>query len=141
MVRQVLTGRCKQLRRVQVAKRVGREVAEGAHGPVDVLQHSKSAVRRSYAEELLVHVVPCVWEVVDFEITRDEFLLDFVTDHNVHIVGGFVGLNANQTRLHKIDCLPQRFRIDSIHVLGKVLLPHWQGPLTELTRAADLILP
>src|SRR5688572_3384988 len=55
--------RLEQLRRVQVAQRVRREVTERRTGPVDVLQAAQRIVRDVHAEVLLVATVPLVRQI------------------------------------------------------------------------------
>src|SRR5437588_398865 len=57
-VAQVLPRLLHELRRVEVAERVGREVAQAAHAPVDVLQAAFRVAGRRQVEELPELLVP-----------------------------------------------------------------------------------
>src|SRR6185369_17636569 len=57
-VAEVAMRRLVELRRVEVAERVGREVPERAHRPVDVLQAAFGVVARPDAEQLAALLAP-----------------------------------------------------------------------------------
>ena len=91
-----------ELRAVEVAERVGREVPQRGHRPVDVLQAAAAVVGHLEAEVAPVLLVPGVRDVVDRERAVHDGPLDLEADHDVHVVGGLVGLDADEVGLDDV---------------------------------------
>lgn len=88
--------RCfEELGGVDVAEGVGGEVAEAAHGPVDVLQAAFGVGFWTEAEELFELVIPGGGDVGDLEFAGEEGAFEFEAEEDVEVVGGFVGLNTD----------------------------------------------
>ena len=91
----VFLGALEELGGVDVSEGVGGEVAEAAHGPVDVLEATFTIVFRREAEEFFELVVPGVGDISDFEFTGEEGSLEFEAEENVEVVGGFISFDAD----------------------------------------------
>jgi hypothetical protein len=91
--------RAEQLRRQHGAQRVAREVAEGAAGPVDVLQAAQPVVGRNDAEEIPHPLVPGARQVAHGEVARDQRAFEAVAQDDVQRVGRLVGLDADEAAL------------------------------------------
>lgn len=62
----------KELSGIEITQGIGGKVAEGSHGPVDVLEASFCIGVGGDSEELFHFCVPGVWEVADGEGAFDE---------------------------------------------------------------------
>ena len=130
-----------QLCRVQVAERVGREVADRSHRPVDVLQAAPRGVGYVEAEVALDSVVPRTWKVGHRQIAANHRPLQIETQHDVQVVGRLVALDADQVRPHDIHRAIEVLVGDPVHHGAEDPARHGPGPLPERTRASDLVLP
>ena len=92
-----------ELRGIEVAERVGREVAEEAGAPVDVLQDAAGVGGRLDAEVLAVFFVPGGGEIGDAELVVEEGLLEFETHEDVEVVGDFVGFGTDERGADVVD--------------------------------------
>ena len=72
-----------ELHRSDVTDRVRREVAEGAHRPVNVLQAPLEVARRPDAEAALHAGVPRLRQVTHRELAREQLLLQLIAQHDV----------------------------------------------------------
>ena len=78
----VFHGGVEELGGVDVAEGVGGEVAEPAHGPVDVLEAAFGVVFGAEAEEFFEGFVPGVGDVGDVEIAGEEGAFEFETEED-----------------------------------------------------------
>mmetsp|Transcript_60184 Transcript_60184/g.176616 ORF Transcript_60184/g.176616 Transcript_60184/m.176616 type:complete len:377 (-) Transcript_60184:739-1869(-) len=93
--RQLALGRLEDLHRGHGPDGVRGEVADGPHGPVQVLQTALGVVRGLHAEILLHALVPHLGHILDLESALHERLLDLEAQDHVHGVGHLVGLHAD----------------------------------------------
>ena len=91
----ILLGRFEKLGGVDVAEGVGREVAQAAHRPVDVLETAIGVVFRAEPEEFFELIIPGGGDVGDFEFAGEQGAFELETEEDVEIVGGFIGLDAD----------------------------------------------
>ena len=80
---------------VDVPEGVGGEVAEAAHGPVDVLKAAFGVVFGTEAKEFFEGVIPSGGDVGHFELAGEEGAFEFEAEEDVKVVGGFIGLDAD----------------------------------------------
>jgi len=85
-----------QLRRNQVAQGVGGEVAEHPARPVHVLQHAQPVVGRGDAQVFLHARVPDFGQITHRQAAFQQRNFDLHAQHDVQVVGGLVGLHADQ---------------------------------------------
>src|SRR3954452_11651491 len=83
----------------QVAERIGREVADRAARPVDVLQNDLRVVRHGDPEVVPHAAVPLVRQLVERELFREHLLLELEPKDYVQVVGRLVGFDQDQRRL------------------------------------------
>src|SRR5713101_1784424 len=102
-VAQVLTGLFHELRGVEIAERIGGEVADASHAPVDVLKAPMGVGGRRQLKRLLEFLVPSAGDVGRLQIAADQGLLQLETQDNVHVVGSLVGLHSNERRPNVVD--------------------------------------
>src|SRR5438045_3026092 len=88
-------GRGEQLRGVDVAKRVRREITDETFRPVSVLKATGSIVARRDAEVFLIQLAPCAGQIASAKVAREQRPLELESNQNVQIVRHFVGLHAN----------------------------------------------
>ena len=136
----VLHGGAEELRRVEVAERVGGEVAKASHGPVDILQAAFGVGGWGHAEEFLEFCVPSLRDVFDFELAVDELAFEREAKKDMEVVGGFVGFDPDEGVLRAIDRGEEGVEVESAEV-GEELLCTWKPFLPEGTGAADVIFP
>jgi hypothetical protein len=87
----------------EVTEGVGGEVAEIAKGPVNVLEDSFGVVLGGDAEIFFETGVPYLRQVFDLEFPLKQTDLNFEAEHDVEVVGGFIGFNADGGRLDFVD--------------------------------------
>ena len=100
---QVRPGPGEELRRVDVAERVGWEIAKEPGAPVDVLQAALGIVRGRDSQGLAVLLVPCVGQLADWQFIGKQGLLQLEADDDVQVVSHLVGLDPDQAGLHVVD--------------------------------------
>src|SRR6516165_5924316 len=99
-IAEVLASLFHELGGVEIAKRIGWKIANSAHAPMDVLKTSHSIGGRHEAEAFRELLIPGSRNVGGFQITTDKGLLHLETQNDMHVVCGFIGLDANKGRLH-----------------------------------------
>jgi len=130
-----------QLRRNDIAERVGREIAEQPRRPVNILEHTFRVVRWREAQ-ILPHLgVPGLGEIRDSQRPLDERQLELDAKHDVQVVCRFVGLDANQRRLHTVDCRVKRAGRDAAELRRTGGLQPREEVFPEGERPADHVLP
>ena len=72
-----------ELSSVQVSERVGWEITERAHRPVNVLQAPQPVLGNINVEPRFEHGVPSRWKVVNSEIAVEQLLLNFIAEHHM----------------------------------------------------------
>ncbi len=87
---------------IQITQGVSREVPDQAGAPVNILKHSVSIVGRTYSQVLFVSSVPSFREIGDGQAIFEKLLLELKTDHDVKVVGHFVGFDPYQTRFDAV---------------------------------------
>lgn len=110
-----------ELRRVHIAERIRRKIAEAAARPMDVLQHADRIVVRADAKILLIFLIPYVRQVRRFDIAGKQLLFDFVADDNVKRIRQFIGFNPDQRRLRLIDRPVKRIQRNAGKLRWRVL--------------------
>ena len=139
-VRDVARHRRVELRAVQVAQRVGREITDGEHRPVDVLQHAVGVALRDDAEQRARLLAPGVGQVVHLQVAVDHAALQREAQQYVQVVGHLVGLHADVRRLHGVD---RAIEPVQVHVGqgSEARLKLRVEVLPERAPAADQVLP
>jgi hypothetical protein len=99
----VLSRLLEELGGVEVAERVGGEVADRAVGPVDVLEAAAGVVGRGEAEVLAHLFVPRAGDVVWGEVAGEHGLLELEPEEDVEVVGGLVGVDADERGADVVD--------------------------------------
>jgi len=94
--RQVERGLAHELRRVEVAERVGREISQHSHAPVIVLQAAVGVLCHFQAEHFFKFLIPTGRHVRHGQPPFDEFHLDFKPQEDVQIIRDLVRLHADE---------------------------------------------
>src|SRR5262245_61782055 len=102
-IAQVGTRGGKQLGRIKVTQRVGREVADQAFGPMPILETTFDWVGRHHPQITLVCRIPGFWNVRRCQIARNQRLLELESDEDVQVVGHFVGTHADTRWFDPVD--------------------------------------
>ena len=68
-----------------------------------ILKTAAAIIIGSYTEVSLVVFAPRTWQICDWQITIEERTLELESNDDVKIVGYFICLDANETRLYAID--------------------------------------
>ena len=130
-----------QLDGSQVTQRIGREVADHATGPVNVLQHALGVIRRGDAQVVFHPGVPDFRQVRHLDGAFHQADLDLQAEHDVQVVGGFIGFHPDQAGLHLVDAAVEVLQAEVCHVFRE---EHLQGGIEEgpeLPAAADQVFP
>src|SRR5256886_14251619 len=119
---------------------VGREVAEGAHGPVDVLQAAFDVVGGANPEALPHAGPPRFRQITHRQFRGEQLLLQLVAQHDVQRVGELVRVDPDQSAPH-----PREMAVDVLHVplrsaRPEMLRQQWLHVAHERAAAADLYL-
>lgn len=85
-----------KLRGVQIAQRIGREIAHRADAPVDVLQAAVGVLGDLQAEGFLKLLVPIRRHVGHGELALDQFHLDLKAQDDMQIIGDLVRLDPDE---------------------------------------------
>ena len=80
---QCVSGRSKELGRVQVAQGIGRKITKATHAPVDILEAALSIVGYLKTKHGLEALVPFTGHILDLEVPRDKGLFHFITQNDV----------------------------------------------------------
>ena len=108
---------------------------------MNILQASAAIIRNGQSKIILVQAVPLCRQILDIKITGNHGALQFKANHDMHVVGGFVRINANEARLHHVGRLIDLLCRESIGCLAEVLRHLLLCPCAELLAAPHLILP
>ena len=104
---------------------------------MDILQDTLCVIRWLNTQVFTIFSVPQIWQGFNRDFAVDERLLQFKAENDVQVVGDFIGLGTNETRLDFIECT---YKIDDIYVLEllrEALLDNCKlPPLPERQRAA-----
>src|SRR5262245_6720518 len=138
---QVAVGLFEELRSVEVAERIRREVANQGGRPVNVLQAALSVGRRLDAQILPVLLAPCGGQVADRQLLREQGLLQLKADNDVQVVRRFVGLDANQRWCDMIDGEEKVVELDIPGGGGKYALKLWKKVPPKSAAAGDQVFP
>ena len=125
---------------VDVAEGVGREVAEAAHGPMDVLEAAFGVVFGFEAEEFFEGFVPGGGDVGDLEFAGEEGALELETEKDVEVVGGFVGLHADAGVGGSVDADEELVEVEFLKV-GEELVGAREPFFPEGATTADVVFP
>ena len=136
----VLHGGAEELRGVEVAEGVGGEVAEAAHGPVNVLQATFGVAGWGHAEEFFEVGIPSGGDVFHFEVAVDELALEGEAEEDVEVVGGFVGFDADEGILRAVDGGEKGVEVEGAQV-GEEFLCAGEPLFPEGAGAADVVFP
>ena len=123
-----------------VAERVGREVAEAAARPVNVLEHAVRVVGNLDAEVARHRLVPHLRQLAQVEAAHD-LLLELEAEDDVQVVRRLVGLDADQPRPDVVDRPEPRLLVDVAELGRERRLHAWVEPAPERAAAADEVLP
>ena len=94
------------------------EVAE----PVDVLEEAVLVVGWGDAEIALVGGPPGVGQVGDSESAFEEVQAQLEADHDMEVVGDFVGVGADEAGLDAVDGAVEGIEVDGAELVGEGLL-------------------
>ena len=100
---QISAGLSKELSRVKVAQRVGREIAEEPGAPVDVLEAALGVVTGANPQGLAILLVPGRGQIMDRQVAGEHRLFQVEADDDVQVVSHLVGLNPDQAGLDVVD--------------------------------------
>src|SRR5262249_15648013 len=130
-----------ELSSVQVAERVGREVAESAEAPVNVLQAATRIVGRRQPERGTESIVPRTGHVRGLQVAAHERLLHLEAQHNVQVVRRLVCLDANERGAHIVDREDPVVERYVTQRIVKHLASTREEMLPERPTSTDLIFP
>ena len=136
----VVLGGVEELGGVDVAEGVGGEVAESAHGPMDVLEAAFGIGLGAEAEELFEGFVPGGGDVGDLEFAGEEGAFEFEAEEDVEVVGRFVGFDADAGVGGAIDSDEELVEVEFLE-MGEELLGAWEPFFPEGAAAADVVFP
>lgn len=136
----ILHGCFEELGRVDVAERVGGEVSEATHRPVDVLEASVGVVGRAEAEEFFELFIPGGGDVGHFEVSGKEGAFELEAEEDVKVVSGFVGFNADGRVGRAVDGREELIEVELLKV-GKEFLGAREPLFPKGTGAADVVFP
>ena len=117
----VAAGGLPQLAGDHVAEAVGGEVAEGAAGPVDVLEDAAGVVGDLEAEVVAVARVPGLGQVLEREVVLEDLQLELEADQDVEVVGDLVGLDPDQRALDAVGGAEELVDVDRAEGVGEAL--------------------
>ena len=92
-----------QAARIDIAKRIGREIAEQAHRPVNVLQHAIGGPVHGDAEIGLEAVVPGAFQLPRRQIAADQAAFQIEAHHDVEVILHLIRFGADITRRDAVD--------------------------------------
>ena len=113
-VRDILAEASEDLGRHKVAEGVGWEISNGAHRPVDILQHAVGIGVGNYPQVSLHAVIPNVRQVFDQYAAFQKSVFDLEAQHDVEVVGNLVALNADQCGSHHINRPVESIRVNTV---------------------------
>ena len=108
---------------------------------MDVLQHAVAVVGRGDAEVSFIAFAPGFGQVADGEFAFEQLQFKIEADHDVEIVGHFVGISADQRALDLVDGAVEHVERHVAELHGKSRLQLWVEVPPETTAAADEVLP
>ena len=125
---------------VEVAKRVGGEVTESTHRPVNVLKAAQPVFLDLEPKPLAHHAVPHVRQVRDAQVALKHLLLNLIPDHDVEVVGDLIGFHTDESGFDLVG--------DEVHRRGIEDRNLWEGLVEprpnnapEGFGSANLVLP
>ena len=86
---------------------------------MDILQHAVGVVGHLDAQVLAHAGVPGLGQVGEAQLAFHDFLLQLEAQDDVQVVGGLVGLHADERRLDLVDGAVEALRIDPGELLGE----------------------
>ena len=129
-----------ELRAVGASKGVGGEVADGASGPVAVLQHAVFVVRNVHAKVFLVELVPFRRKILNCKLAGHNALLQLVAHHYVQAVCDFIGLRADKRGLGLVHGLVEFLRRASFHLFREQFAELGENESAERSAAPQDVL-
>ena len=115
-----LAGRVEELRREDVADRIGLEgAAEAARVPVHILQAAVAVVGRTDTEIGLVAGMPRFRQILHRQLPFEQFAFEIEADHHMQIVGHLVGVGADQRALDLVDGAIERVELHALQLFWK----------------------
>ena len=117
-----------QATRIDVAQRIGREIAEQPDRPVDVLQHPVRRPVHRNAEIPEKARVPRLGQVVGGQPPRDQVAFQVEPHHDVQVVLDLVGLGADIAWGHAVDGAIEFVGVRDRQAAGHVRHPPVQPP-------------
>ena len=139
--RHFLAGSLEDLRAVEVAQRIGREVPHRSHGPMNILQTASTIVGNLKTKNITIRGVPGGRKIGWREVASEHRPLQFEADHDVHVVGRLIGFDPDETRGHAIRTLVGRPGIDAGDRSTEVTLEKRGCELPERLAPTDLVFP
>ena len=106
---------------------------------MDVLQYALVRVAGGDAEEVGVGLVPGLGQLGDAQLAREQCELQLKSDDDVEVVGGLIGLHADEGALDAVGVAEPILRAQ--RVPGEVSVDAWNEPLKEGKRSPDHVLP
>ena len=88
-----------------------------------------------------IFLVPDSRQILRASPPFDEILLDFEPQHNVKVVGEFIGFDSNQRGLHAIDGRVELLPVEGAQLMMKRLLEHGIKETPERSRPAHAVFP
>src|SRR5450830_2003416 len=139
-IRDLLPGRGKELRGVEIPEHVRREVSKQTTRPMDVLEDAVRVIGNLNAKILFYLGIPEAREVGHFHFPVDQSFLDLETEHHVQIVRDLVRLGSYKRWFGDVDCPIEVLNRDALK-LCKAALKAWIVVLPECLRTTDKVLP
>lgn len=136
----VVLGGVEELGGIDISEGVGREVAEAAHGPMDVLKAAFGIGLGAEAEEFFEGFVPGGGDVGDLKFAGEEGAFELEAEEDVEVVGGFVGLDADGGVGGAVDADEELVEVEFLKV-GEKLLGAREPFFPEGAGAANVVFP
>ncbi len=125
----------------QVAQGIAGEVADIAARPVHVLQHAPGVIGWGDAQVLLEACVPRFGQVLHLQLALDHGDLQLHAQHDMQVIGGFIGFHPDQRGLDLVDALVECLQRDVAELGGEEFLQAGVEVLPEGIGAPDQVLP
>src|SRR5579885_1621373 len=127
------------LRSIQVAQRIGGEVAKRAARPVNILQHAQGVRWWNDTQVIVILLVPEVRQVVYINLPTDESLFQLKADDNMQVIGDFIGFSANETRPDLVERADKLLHLAAAKGLWEGGAQQVNMPLPEREGAANVV--
>ena len=108
---------------------------------MNVLHHAARVVGWCNAQVVLHFGIPSFGQFADFQFAFKDFKLEFKAQHDVKVVGDFVGFNPNQAWLHAVNQFVHGFCVHIVQAFREIILQFWKPVLPKSKGASNQVFP